>query len=121
MPCMRVSPQKLQNSEHYHPGACKRGKRAPGAPPFRSIATHLFVNFAAQPQNERAVAGRCKEMSYEKRGMAGFSNLVGGLTQFTSQSLRQACVVKPTCNGFLCGTLTPADEVVIEGTFCFRT
>ena len=42
-------------------------------------------------------------------------------SQFTSQSLRQACVVKPTCNGFLCGTLTPADEVVIKGTFCFRT
>lgn len=43
------------------------------------------------------------------------------ISQFTSQSLRQACVVKPTCNGFLCGTLTPADEVVIEVAFCFRT
>ena len=31
----------LQNSEHHHPGAGKRGKRAPGAPPFRSICTHF--------------------------------------------------------------------------------
>ena len=84
---------------------------------FRSMCGHFSLSYSNLCCSNDSAEWMSHPYHVEMYRVFSSGTLV--LSQFTSQSLRQACVVKPICNGFLCGTLTPADEVVIEVVFAF--